>query len=103
MKTATALLLALAAPDLASPARAQDADTILLNGKIVTLDSAAPLRRRWRCATARSSRSARSADIRALAGPATRVIDLARPHRHPRPDRFAHARDPRRRCSTPPR
>ena len=36
----------------------------------------ARLRRRWRCATEKSRRSAIPGDIRALAGPSTRVIDL---------------------------
>jgi predicted amidohydrolase YtcJ len=60
---------------LAGAAHAQPADTILLDGKIVTADSAP--------AEALATRGdrivaiGRSADIRALAGPATRVIDLA--------------------------
>ena len=55
-------------------ARAGAADTILLNGKIVTYD-AAPAE----ALAVRDGRIAaigRSADIRALAGPGTRVIDL---------------------------
>src|ERR1044072_4734229 len=59
----------------AGAAQAQSADTILLNGKIVTFESApveALAVRGDRIAAMRPS-----ADIRALAGPATRVIDLA--------------------------
>ena len=62
---------------LCSPdaAQAQPADTILLDGKIITFDSAPA-----EALAVRGDRIVaigRSADIRALAGPATRVIDLA--------------------------
>ena len=66
----------LAALALARARSAQPADTILLNGKIVTLRRARPAE----ALAVRGGRIAavgRSADIRALAGPATRVIDLA--------------------------
>ncbi len=59
----------------AGAAQAQSADTILLGGKIVTFDSAPA-----EALAVRGDRIVavgRSADIRALAGPATRVIDLA--------------------------
>ena len=59
----------------AGAAQAQSADTILLGGKIVTFESA-PVE----ALAVRGDRIVavgRSADIRALAGPATRVIDLA--------------------------
>ena len=59
----------------AGAAQAQSADTILLNGKIVTFESA-PVE----ALAVRGDRIVAigpSADIRALAGPATRVIDLA--------------------------
>src|ERR1043165_8092777 len=58
----------------AGAAQAQSADTVLLNGKIVTF-GAAPAE----ALAVRGDRIVavgRSADIRALAGPATRVIDL---------------------------
>jgi predicted amidohydrolase YtcJ len=77
MRTAIALLLALAAAGFASPTRAQDADTVLLNGKIVTLDSAAPLAEALAVRDGRIIAVGRSADIRALAGASTRVVDLA--------------------------
>jgi len=59
----------------AGAAQAQSADTILLGGKIVTFDSAPA-----EALAVRGDRIVavgRSADIRALAGPATRVINLA--------------------------
>jgi predicted amidohydrolase YtcJ len=60
---------------LGGAAQAQPADTILLDGKIVTFDSAPA-----EALAVRGGRIVaigRSADIRALSGPATRVIDLA--------------------------
>jgi len=60
---------------LAGTAHAQPADTILLDGRIVTADSAPA-----EALAVRGDRIVaigRSAEIRALAGPATRVIDLA--------------------------
>jgi predicted amidohydrolase YtcJ len=77
MKTAIAFLLALAAAGFASPTRAQDADTVLLNGKIITLDSTAPLAEALAVRDGRIIAVGRSADIRALAGSGTRAVDLA--------------------------
>jgi predicted amidohydrolase YtcJ len=77
MKTAIALLLTLAAAGFSSPARAQDADTVLLNGKIVTLDSATPLAEALAVRDGWIIAAGRSADIRALAGSSTRVVNLA--------------------------
>lgn len=77
MKSAIALLLTLAAAGFSSPAQAQDADTVLLNGKIVTLDSAAPLAEALAVRDGRIIAVGRSADIRALSGSGTRVVDLA--------------------------
>jgi len=76
MKTTIALLLALAAGSL-SAAHAQDADTVLLNGKIITLDDAAPLAEALAVRDGKIIVVGRSADIRALAGSGTRVVDLA--------------------------
>jgi len=76
MKTTIALLLALAAGSL-SAAHAQDADTVLLNGKIITLDDAAPLAEALAVRDGKIIAVGRSADIRALAGSGTRVVDLA--------------------------
>ena len=55
-------------------ARTQPADTIFLDGKIITFDSAPAEALAVR--GVRILAIGRSADIRALAGPATRVIDL---------------------------
>jgi predicted amidohydrolase YtcJ len=60
---------------LAAPAFGQAPDTILFNGRIVTYDGAPPAE----ALAVRNGRIAaigRSAELRALAGPATRVIDL---------------------------
>ena len=81
---------------LSAPALAQGADTILLNGKIVTLDAAR---------TGRGARGARRQDRRgrqvrrypqARRHPRRALIDLGGRTVIPGPDRFAHARDPRR-------
>jgi predicted amidohydrolase YtcJ len=78
MRTAIASLLglALAAAGLAPSAQAQGADAVLLDGKIVTLDAAAPAAEALAVRDGRIIAVGRSADIRALAGTATRVIDL---------------------------
>lgn len=57
-----------------SPACAQSSDTILLNGKIVTTDSAPAQALAVR--DGKISAIGTTADIRATAGPSTRVIDL---------------------------
>jgi len=60
---------------LAGAAQAQSADTVLLGGKVITFDSA-----QAEALAVRGDRIVaigRSADIRRLAGPTTRVIDLA--------------------------
>jgi predicted amidohydrolase YtcJ len=69
--------LALAATAPASPARAQDADTIFLNGKIITLETAQLLAEALAVRDGRILAVGRSDAIRALAGSGTRVIDLA--------------------------
>jgi predicted amidohydrolase YtcJ len=61
---------------IAVPARAQTADTVLLNGKIVTADSRSSIHEAIAIDDGRISAVGTSADIRKLAGPATRVIDL---------------------------
>jgi predicted amidohydrolase YtcJ len=80
MTTAIASLLGLAfaltAAGFAPPAQAQSADAVLLDGKIVTLDAAAPAAEALAVRDGRIIAVGRSADIRALAGTATRVIDL---------------------------
>jgi predicted amidohydrolase YtcJ len=68
---AAALLLA-----GATHASAQAADTILVNGKIVTVDAQASVRGAMAIRGGRIAALGGDADIRRLAGPATRVIDL---------------------------
>jgi predicted amidohydrolase YtcJ len=73
---ASLLGLALTATGLAPPSQAQNADTVLLDGKIVTLDAAMPVAEALAVRDGRIIAVGRSSDIRALAGPVTRVIDL---------------------------
>jgi predicted amidohydrolase YtcJ len=61
----------------AAPVCAQPADTVLLNGKLVTLDAARPRAEAIAIRDGRILAVGRSADIEGLAGPATRRIDLA--------------------------
>lgn len=61
---------------LAAPATAQTPDTILLNGKIVTLDARSTIAPALAIDEGRITAVGSSDDIRKLAGPATRVIDL---------------------------
>ena len=70
--TSLAVLFSLALTGLAA---AQAPDIILLNGKIVTYDTAAPAQA-LAVRDGKISAIGRSADIRALAGTGTRVIDL---------------------------
>ena len=65
----------LAALVLGQPAAAQPADIVLLNGTIVTYDQAAPAEA-LAVRDGRISAIGSTADIRALAGPQTRSIDL---------------------------
>src|SRR5512141_3220777 len=66
-----ALLLALAAA-----ACAQTADTVLINGKILTVDSQSSIREAIAIRGGRILAAGSTADIRKLAGPSTRSIDL---------------------------
>ena len=68
---ASTLLLACAAH-----ARAQAVDTILVNGKIVTVDRQSSIRSALAIRGGRIAALGTDADIRRLAGPTTRVIDL---------------------------
>jgi predicted amidohydrolase YtcJ len=77
MKAVITALVAVAAAQFASPVLAQDADTILLNGKIVTLGGAEPLAEALAVRDGKIIAIGRSNDIRTLAGSGTRVIDLA--------------------------
>jgi predicted amidohydrolase YtcJ len=61
---------------IAVPAWAQTADTVLLNGKIVTVDGRSSIHEAVAIDAGRVSAVGTSAEIRRLAGPSTRVIDL---------------------------
>ena len=80
----------------AAPAFAQSADTILINGKIVTLEAAGTAEA-LAVADGRIVATGKSDDIRKLAGASTRS-DRSRAGRtvYSRSDQLAHARDPRR-------
>jgi len=58
------------------PASAQTPDTAFVNGKIVTLDERSAIAEALAARDGKIVAVGRSADIRALAGPATRIIDL---------------------------
>jgi hypothetical protein len=61
---------------LASTAFAQTADTVLVNGKVLTVDASSSIREAIAIANGRIVAVGTTADVRKLAGPATRVIDL---------------------------
>ena len=69
-------LSALVVLGLAGPARAQTADMILVNGKILTLDERSPVQQALAVSDGRISSLGRSADIIKLAGRKTRVVNL---------------------------
>ncbi|HXD74609.1 MAG TPA: amidohydrolase [Vicinamibacterales bacterium] len=73
MKT---LLFALIAVCAASVARSQTADTILVNGRIVTVDAQSSTREALAIRDGRIMALGTSAQMRKLAGPRTRVIDV---------------------------
>jgi len=60
----------------ARPAGAQSADTVLFNGKVVTLDADSPTVEALAVRDGKVAAIGTSAEIRALAGAKTRVIDL---------------------------
>jgi len=60
---------------LAAPAWAQAPDTVLINGKVVTLDARSTTQEAIAVRDGRIIAVGTTADIRKLAGPATRVID----------------------------
>ena len=78
------------------PARAQDADTVLLNGKIVTLDAAAGTQEALAVRDGKIVAVGNSFQIRRWPAPKTKVIDLGGRTVIPGLIDFAHARDPRR-------
>jgi predicted amidohydrolase YtcJ len=61
---------------IAAPAWAQSADTVLINGKIVTLDDRFPAREALAIRDGRIAALGTTAEIRKLAGAKSRVIDL---------------------------
>jgi len=69
--------LILIAAAFAAPVSAQPADTIILNGRLVTLDGAIPLAEALAVRDGRILAVGSSGDIVGLAGPGTRRIDLA--------------------------
>ncbi|HUK35042.1 MAG TPA: amidohydrolase [Vicinamibacterales bacterium] len=72
MKTLAAIAILL----VASFGHAQTADTVLVNGKIVTVDAGSSIREAIAIRDGRIVRLGSSADIRKLAGPQSRVVDL---------------------------
>jgi len=60
----------------AAAARAQTPDTVLVNGKIVTVDAQSSMREALAIRDGRIAAVGTSAEMRRLAGPQTRVIDL---------------------------
>ncbi|MBZ5676941.1 MAG: amidohydrolase [Acidobacteriia bacterium] len=61
---------------LATAAFSQSADTVLVNGKILTVDSQSSVREAIAIRAGRIQAVGSTADIRKLAGPSTRTIDL---------------------------
>jgi predicted amidohydrolase YtcJ len=77
-KSATRLtLLFVLAIAFAAPARAQPVDTVLLNGRIVTLDTASPIVEAIAVRDGKIAATGTSEQVRALVGPQSRTIDLA--------------------------
>ena len=71
------LRLSVALLSLAAPAAAQTPDTVLLNGKIITVDARSTAAQALAVSNGRITAVSGSDDVRKLAGPATRVIDLS--------------------------
>jgi predicted amidohydrolase YtcJ len=74
VRHAVGAVLALAA--FALPAAAQTPDTALVNGKIITLDGRSSTAEALAVHDGKIVAVGHSADIRNLAGPATRIVDL---------------------------
>jgi predicted amidohydrolase YtcJ len=71
-----ALTLALLALGLGAPARANPADILLVNGKIVTLDGTSQVSEALAIEAGRIAATGMTDAMRKLAGPATQIIDL---------------------------
>jgi hypothetical protein len=69
-------LLAIVTLALASPAWSQSADTILVNGKVLTVDSQFSTREAIAIRDGKIAAVGSNSDVRKQAGPRTRVIDL---------------------------
>ena len=69
-------LLAVCALAIASPAWPQNADTILVNGKILTVDSQFSIREAIAIRDGKITAVGSNSDVRKQAGPQTRLIDL---------------------------
>jgi predicted amidohydrolase YtcJ len=69
-------LLAICVAAIASPAWSQNADTILVNGKILTVDSQFSIREAIAVRDGKITAVGSNADVRKQAGPQTLVIDL---------------------------
>ena len=69
--------LAFAAFAAATPARAQAPDTVLINGKIITVDDRFTIAQALAVRGERILKVGTTAEVEALKGPQTRVIDLA--------------------------
>ena len=76
MKTWTITLVVAAGALAGAPASAQAPDTILLNGKILTVDAQFSTREAMAIRDGRIAALGSAADVRKMAGPMTRVIDL---------------------------
>jgi len=76
MKRLARLTLALLAASLASAAIAQPPDLVLLDGKIVTVDAGSSLREAIAIRDGKILRVGSTAEIRRLAAPETRVVEL---------------------------
>src|SRR5689334_3381560 len=76
MRAINAAALVFAALTLAAPARSQNADTVLLNGKILTVDPQFSTREALAIRNGRIVAVGSSAEMKKLAGPKSRVIDL---------------------------
>jgi predicted amidohydrolase YtcJ len=71
-----ALCLLVLVVSIAAPASAQAPDTILIGGKIITLDSRSTVAMGLAVTDGRITATGSTDDVRKLAGPSTRVIDL---------------------------
>jgi predicted amidohydrolase YtcJ len=71
-----ALLISLAAVAVAAPAAAQAPDTVLVNGKILTVDTQFSTKEALAIRDGKIQAVGTSAEMRRLAGPRSRVIDL---------------------------